>query len=106
MKENTNEQELVCGVCNKEQVIYSYTESPLPFFFSKKLHFFEDADIINIAKGFPICNPCYTQLDNGIKFVKNRMDYRISTLQLKSKEKKLVESGISLSLPCLFGAPH
>lgn len=95
-KENTNDEQLVCGVCNRLQTIHPYAESPLSFFFSDKLHFFNDAEVDNVARGFPVCIECYGLLGNGIKFVKNRLDYRISAVQL-GKKQKLTESGIILS---------
>ncbi len=97
-KQNTNVETLTCGICNKEHQIHSYAESPLPFFYSKKLHYFENADNSNIARGFPICHECYVRVGNGIKFIKNRLDYRISTVQIGKKEQKLVESGIKFWL--------
>lgn len=88
-KQNTTEQKLICGICNKENLIHSYAESPLPFFYSKKKHCFNDADIDNIARGFPICQECYKRVGNGIKFIKNRLDYRISTVQVEAEGNRI-----------------
>lgn len=97
-KENTTEEELICNVCNRTRSIYSYAESPIPFFYSTKLHFFEGIDPKNITRGFPVCLDCYRLLNNGIKFVRNRLDYRISTINIPGKKKindlKLTDSGI------------
>jgi CRISPR-associated protein Cas8b/Csh1 subtype I-B len=87
-KENTNEEQLVCGVCNKLQNIYPYAETPLPFFFSDKLHFFESADVSNVARGFPVCHECYIHLKNGIKFIDSRLNYQISSPKLSKMKKK------------------
>jgi CRISPR-associated protein Cas8b/Csh1 subtype I-B len=93
-KKGTIEEKLVCGVCNKEHLIHSYSENPLPFFFTKKLHYFDSSEISNVARGFPVCHDCHTKLGNGIKFIKNRLDYRVSNLQVTKKEQKTSESGI------------
>jgi CRISPR-associated protein Cas8b/Csh1 subtype I-B len=93
---NKNQEEgelLVCNVCNKQSLIYPFSESPLPFFFSKKTHFFDDA---NIAKSFPLCETCYSQLQRGIKFIQDNLDYRISSVQLQNK--KITAAGINFWL--------
>jgi CRISPR-associated protein Cas8b/Csh1 subtype I-B len=84
---------LVCNICNKQSLIYPFSESPLPFFFSKKTHFFDNT---NIAKSFPLCEICYSQLQRGINFVQDNLDYNISSVQLDSN--KFVESGINFWL--------
>ena len=85
-KYKTKKQEvgelLVCSVCNKQSLIYPFAESPLPFFFSKKTHFFDND---NIAKGFPLCGACYIELQKGMNFIQSNLDYHISSTQLDKK---------------------
>ena len=83
------EEQLVCNVCNKVRFVAPYTERALPFFFSDKIHFFDNG---NITRSFPVCDNCYQSLQNGIKFVSNRLNYNISSasklLQTKGQNKK------------------
>ncbi|MGA9842600.1 MAG: TM1802 family CRISPR-associated protein [Nitrososphaeraceae archaeon] len=83
------EEQLVCNACNKLNLVAPYTERSLPFFFSDKIHFFDNG---NITRSFPICDECYQSLQNGIKFVNNRMNYNISStsrlIQTKGQKKK------------------
>jgi CRISPR-associated protein Cas8b/Csh1 subtype I-B len=80
-----NKEELVCNVCNKSCLVYPYTERPLPFFYSDKIHFFHNG---NITRSFPVCESCYKQLQDGIKFVDTRLNYHISSSKLlQGKEK-------------------
>ena len=84
-------EELICTVCNTSKLISAYKETPLPFFFSKKTHFFDN---YSAAKGFPLCEGCYLGLQKGIKFIQDRLDYHISSVQ----GKKVTEAGINFWL--------
>ncbi len=81
-------EELVCNICNKQSAISAYEESPLPFFFSDKIHFFDNA---NVAKSLPVCGNCNIVVRRGIMFIQDNLDYRISSTQGK-------ESGINFWL--------
>ena len=70
-------------------MIHAYAETPLPYFFSDKPHFFDMADYNNIARGFPICQNCYIDIELGAIFLDDRLDYNISALQLDEKKRKL-----------------
>ena len=89
------EERLVCNVCNKLSLIAPYTERSLPFFFSDKIHFFDNG---NITRSFPVCEDCYQSLQNGIKFVNNKLNYNISSAKLiqpkgqKKKQKSTVRN--------------
>ena len=93
------EEQLVCNACNKLNLVAPYTERSLPFFFSDKIHFFDNG---NITRSFPICDECYQSLQNGIKFVNNRMNYNISStsrlIQTKGQKKKQKSTATNIVL--------
>jgi len=81
------EEPLVCNVCNELRLVAPYTERSLPFFFSDKIHFFDNG---NITRSFPVCNDCYQRLQNGINFVDNKLNYNVSSASrlIQTKKKK------------------
>jgi CRISPR-associated protein Csh1 len=92
-----NEERLVCNVCNKLRLVAPYKERSIPFFFSDKIHFFDNG---NIARSFPVCDDCYLRLQNGIKFVDNRLNYNVSSDSklIQTKRKKSTSSNIKFWL--------
>ena len=66
----------ICSICNKQSLVSEYKESPLPFFFRDKKHFFDNA---KVTKGFALCESCYIVLQKGTKFIKDNLDYHISS---------------------------
>jgi CRISPR-associated protein Cas8b/Csh1 subtype I-B len=93
------EERLVCNVCNKLRLVAPYKERSLPFFFSDKIHFFDNN---NITRSFPLCDDCYQRLQNGITFVGNRLNYNVSStsklIQIKGQKKKSTSSNIKFWL--------
>ena len=91
------QEQLVCNVCNKTQFVAAYRERSLPFFFSDKIHFFDNRDI---TRSFPVCEDCYTRLQNGIKFVDNRLNYNVSSASklIKTKRQKSAATNIKFWL--------
>jgi hypothetical protein len=91
------EERLVCNVCNKPCLVAPYKERSLPFFFSDKIHFFDNG---NITRSFPVCDDCYLRLQNGIKFVDNRLNYNVSSASklIQTKKKKSTVTNIKFWL--------
>jgi CRISPR-associated protein Cas8b/Csh1 subtype I-B len=83
-KKTTNNQMMVCTVCNKSKIIESFTESPLPFYYSDKLTFFPDIDESQRNKGFPLCDECNIVIQKGWKYIKKSWDFGIPNLGKKS----------------------
>jgi CRISPR-associated protein Csh1 len=94
-----SEERLVCNVCNKLRLVAPHKERSLPFFFSDKIHFFDNG---NITRSFPVCDDCYLRLQNGIKFVDNRLNYNVSSafklIQTKRQKKKSTATNIKFWL--------
>lgn len=83
-KKTTNNQKMICTVCNKSKIIESFTESPLPFYYSDKLTFFPNIDESQRNKGFPLCDKCNIEIQKGWKYIKRSLDFGIPTLGKKS----------------------
>lgn len=79
-------EELYCAVCNKKTIIETFTEKPLPFFTADKPMFFPDADPTQSKKGFPLCENCYLEIQKGIQFIGENLNYSISALGSKRSE--------------------
>lgn len=87
-KKTSNNQEMICSICNKPKIIESFTESPLPFYYSDKPTFFPNIDESQRNKGFPLCDQCNIEVQKGWKYVKKSFDYRISSLGKNSADIK------------------
>ena len=48
--------------------------------------FFPDADPKQSRKGFPLCDNCYLQTQKGIRFVEDKLNYSISSIQSSKSE--------------------
>jgi len=49
--------------------------------------FFQNADPTHAAKSFPVCDNCYLELQKGIEFIQNKLDYHISSVQSIQKNE-------------------
>jgi len=74
-------------LCNNISSIGTFNESPFPFYFTKKSTFFPEADSDQAMKGVAICDNCYPKIQNGIKFIQDKLDYHIGEMQIKSEKK-------------------
>ena len=83
-KKTSTNQKMICAVCNKSKIIESFTESPLPFYYSDKLTFFPNIDESQRSKGFPLCDKCNMEIQKGWKYIKKSWDFGIPTLGKKS----------------------
>jgi CRISPR-associated Csh1 family protein len=85
-KRNDVNHEIICSVCNKKKLIEAFYESPLPFYFPDKHTFFPDADQNQIRKGFSLCDDCYIEIQKGCQFIKDVLNYRISSVESAKSE--------------------
>ncbi|GEM_PF-1843289 len=83
-KKTSNNQKMICTVCNKSKIIESFTEPPLPFYYSDKPTFFPNIDESQRNKGFPLCDECNIMIQKGLKYIKKSWDCSIPTLGKKS----------------------
>src|SRR5207245_8060667 len=81
------DEELICSVCNRKRLIGTFTEKTLPFYIVDKPMFFQNADPRHAAKSFPVCDNCYLEIQKGIQFIQNKLDYHISSLQSMQKSE-------------------
>jgi CRISPR-associated Csh1 family protein len=85
-KKTSNNNQMICSVCNKLKVIEAFTESPLPFYYTDKPTFFPNIDSSQTNKGFPLCDDCNLEIQKGWKYIKKSLDYGVSTIGSKSNE--------------------
>jgi CRISPR-associated protein Cas8b/Csh1 subtype I-B len=83
-KKTSNNQKLICSVCNQSKIIEAYIETPLPFYFTDKITFFPNLDDSQRNKGFPLCDKCNSEIQKGWKYIKKSWDFSITSLGGKS----------------------
>lgn len=77
---------MICSVCNDRKIIDTFIEKPLPFFVADKPMFFPNADPSQATKGFPVCDDCYLELQNGTQFIMDKLKYSIPSIGSKRPE--------------------
>ena len=85
-KKNTHTvstNDMICSVCNERKTIEPFIEKPLPFFVADKPMFFPNADQAQSIKGFPVCDDCYLELQNGTQFISDKLNYKIPSIGSK-----------------------
>lgn len=83
-KKTSHNQNMICTICNKSKIIESFTETPLPFYFTDKSTFFPNIDKSQTNKGFPLCDQCNMEIQKGWKYIKKSLDFGIPNLGKKS----------------------
>jgi CRISPR-associated Csh1 family protein len=85
-KKDEAAEQLTCSVCNRKEFIQTFVEKPLPFYVADKPMFFPDANPKQSRKGFPLCDKCYLETQKGIRFIEDKLNYSISSIQSNKSE--------------------
>ena len=75
-----------CAKCNKVAVISEFSQTPLPFFTTDKPSFIPNGDKNQAYKVFPLCSDCRLDLRRGYRFIKNNLDFWISSINGRQAE--------------------
>ena len=81
--------ETLCCICNKKKPIGSFVETPIPFFFGDKPMYFPAADPTQKYKSFPLCDDCFIEIQKGISFIQDKLNFRIPSINSNSNNRTL-----------------
>jgi CRISPR-associated protein Csh1 len=79
---------LKCTICNNEAVYNEFEQRPLPFFFIDKPSFMPGGSSDEAYKVFPLCSSCFLDLRRGQKYIKDHLDFSISSVEGRGTEVK------------------
>jgi CRISPR-associated protein TM1802 (cas_TM1802) len=80
LKKHKTLYDATCLTCNNKKQVQTFAERPLPYYYTDNYLYFPDGQLLSTRKGFPLCDDCYLQLQKGIRFIKDNLDYSISQL--------------------------
>ena len=75
-----------CTICNKTAVTGKFSQPPLPFVTTDKPGFIPSGEKNEAYKVFPLCSDCYLDLRRGMIFIKNNLDFSISSIEGRRAE--------------------
>jgi len=75
-----------CTICNKPGVTAKFSQPPLPFVTIDKPGFIPLGDKAQVHKVFPLCSDCYLDLRRGMRFIRNHLDFSISSIEGRQAE--------------------
>ena len=79
---------LRCAVCNKPAVSAKFSQPALPFFTTDKPGFVPSGERSDDYKVFPLCKDCYVDLQQGQSFIKQHLNFAITSVDGKRAEVK------------------
>jgi len=70
-----------CAVCNNIGTPAKFSQPPLPFVTTDKPGFTPHGDPTQAYKVFPLCPDCFDDLRRGMNFIKQHLDFSISSVE-------------------------